>query len=111
MSATLGEVLVQKARHHSYQGYLLHQIKYIMSLSSPFGDSIPSHISRSGYTPALALAPAPAHLLSQPNHPFLRGDKVEAIRELELGLELELVCKLTLKDVKILKHQRGKKGS
>ena len=38
-------------------------------------------------------------------------DEIEAIGELELGLELELVCNLTLKDVKELKHRRGRKGS
>ena len=43
--------------------------------------------------------------------PFLRGDEVEAIGGMELGLELELVCNLTLKDVKELKHRRGRKGS
>ena len=36
---------------------------------------------------------------------------VEATCELELGLDLELVCNVTLKDVKKLKHQRGRKGS
>ena len=39
------------------------------------------------------------------------GREVEAIGDLELGIELELVCNLTLKDVKELKHQRGRKGS
>ena len=43
--------------------------------------------------------------------PFLRGDDVDAICELELGIELELVCNLTLKCVKELKYQRRRKGS
>ena len=30
---------------------------------------------------------------------------------MELGLELELVCNLALKDVKDLKHQKGREGS
>ena len=38
------------------------------------------------------------------------GDEVEAICELELGLDPDLVCNLNLKDVKELKHQRGRKG-
>ena len=42
---------------------------------------------------------------------FLRDDEVEAICDLELGLDLELVCNLTLKHVKELEHQRGRKGS
>ena len=75
LSATLGEVLVQKASHQSYQGYLLHLIIQILSLSSPFGVSTPSHLSRSGYTPAPALAPAPAHILPQLRHPFKRAEK------------------------------------
>ena len=40
-----------------------------------------------------------------------RGDEVEEIGELEMGIELELVCNLNLKDVKELKHQRGRKRS
>ena len=45
--------------------------------------------------------------------PFKRGDEVEAIGELDLdmGLELELVCNLNLKCEKELTHQRGRKGS
>ena len=38
------------------------------------------------------------------------GDKVEAIGEMDPGLNLELVCNLTLKNVKDLKHKRGRKG-
>ena len=45
------------------------------------------------------------------SQPFLSGDEVEAICELDLGLEMELVCNLTLKDVKDLKHQTQRKGS
>ena len=99
LSATLGEVLVQKGSHQSYQGYLFHQIIHILSLSSLFGVSIPSHLSRSGYTtaPDLALAPspapapdpspatdtapapvpapAPAHLSPQPHYPLKRAEK------------------------------------
>ena len=36
LSATLGGFLVKKASHKIYQGYLLRQILYILSLSSPF---------------------------------------------------------------------------
>ena len=39
------------------------------------------------------------------------GDKAEAICDMYLGVELELVCNLTLKYVKNFKHQRGRKGS
>ena len=31
--------------------------------------------------------------------------------DMDLGLDLELVCNLALKYVKELKHQRGRKGS
>ena len=72
---TLGEFLVQKASHKSYQGYLFHKIIQILSLSSPFGVSTTSHISRLGYTPAPDLAPAPSHLLPQPRRPFKRTEK------------------------------------
>ena len=75
LSATLGEVLVQKASHHIYQGYLFHQIIHILILSSSSGFSTPSHLSSSGYTPDPALAPNPDHLLPQPHHPFKRADK------------------------------------
>ena len=75
LSETIGEVLVQKAIHQSYHGYLIHQIIYIMSLSSPFAVSNPSHISRSGCTPAPALAPDTAHLFPQPHHPLKRAEK------------------------------------
>ena len=43
------------------------------------------------------------------SRPFLRGTEVEAIGEMELGLEM--VCNLTLKYVKELKQKRGIKGS
>ena len=79
LSATLFEVLLQKFSNKSYQGYLLHRIIKILSLSSYFGVSNPSHIAGSGYTPAPALAPAPdpdpAHLLPQPCHPLKRAEK------------------------------------
>ena len=68
LSAIIGEVLVQKASHKSYQGYLFHQIIHIMSLSSPFDVSTASHISRSGYT--LAVYPSPTRLFIQPRHPL-----------------------------------------
>ena len=41
------------------------------------------------------------------SQPLLSGKEVEAIGELVLGIEM--VCKLTLKDVKELKHHRGRK--
>ena len=63
LSATLGEVPVQKASHQSYQGYLLHRIIKIMSLSNSFGISPPSHLSRPDYTLAPDLDPDPPHLV------------------------------------------------
>ena len=75
MIATLGEIIVKKASHESYHGYLLHQIIQILILSFPFGIPTPSHLSSSGYTPDPALAPNPDHLLPQPHHPFKRADK------------------------------------
>ena len=44
------------------------------------------------------------------SQPFLRGDEVEETGEMDLGIELDLVCNLTLKHVKEFKHQRGKKS-
>ena len=75
LSVTLCEVLVQKASHQSYQGCLLRLIMQILILSSPFDVSTPSHISSSGYTPAPDIAPALAHILPQPHHPFKRAEK------------------------------------
>ena len=74
-SAALGEVLLQKASHQRYQGCLLHRIIQILSLASPFGVPTPSHLSMSDYTPAPALAPAPADLLPQPCNPFKGAEK------------------------------------
>ena len=68
LSATLGDVLVQKSSNQIYQGYLFHQIIQIIILSYPFVVSNPSHLSSSGYTPALS--PALDHLLPQPNNTF-----------------------------------------
>ena len=46
---------------------------------------------------------------SQPYKTGMRDHK--EIGEMELGVDLELVCNLTLKYVKELKYQRGRKGS
>ena len=73
--ATLGEVLLKKASHKSYQGYLLHQIIHIMILPYPFGVSTTSHISRSGYTPDPYLSPEPDQILPEPHNPLKRADK------------------------------------
>ena len=52
------------------------KIVQILSLSSTFGVSNPSHISRLGYTPDTDLAPDVDHLLPQKYHPFkgIRSD-------------------------------------
>ena len=41
----------------------------------------------------------------------IRGDEVEAIGDMDMGIELDLVCNPTLKYVKELKRHRGRKGS
>ena len=75
LSATLGEVIVQKSSHQIYQGYILHKTIHILIISSPFSVPTPSHVSRSGYTPAPDLAPAPDHILPQPHHPLKSAEK------------------------------------
>ena len=73
LSAALSEVIVQKSSHKIYQGYRLHKTIHILRLSSHFGVSTPLHISRSGDKPAPYLAPAPDHLLPQPNTSLKRA--------------------------------------